>query len=67
MPHCRSAGGAWKHAQKSYLRGYLPRPPAYLGVEMPPPPPISIGDEPLEEELLPPLRHRLFCGDELGG
>ena len=39
MVHCRSAMGAWKHAQRSYLRGYLSRPPVAIGVELPPPPP----------------------------
>ena len=49
MVHCRSALGAWKHAQRSYRRGYLSRTPVPIGVELPPPPPLllpfSFGDE----------------------
>ena len=48
MVHCRSVMGAWKHAQRSYLRGYLSRPPVAIGVELPLPPPpplpLSFGD-----------------------
>ena len=42
MVHCRSAMGAWKHAQRSYQRGYLSRPPVFVSVEMPPPPPPPV-------------------------
>ena len=49
MVQCRSAMGGWKHAQGSYLRGYLSRPPVAIGVELPPPPslplPFSFGAE----------------------
>jgi len=39
--------GSWKHAQRSYLRGYLSRPPVAIGVELPlpPPPPVFLGVE----------------------
>ena len=76
MPHCRSALGAWKHRQKSYQRGFVSRPPAAISVELPPPPPppIFIGDELLEDVLLPPLRHLFYVvlskwgtGDEFIG
>ena len=69
MVHCRSALGAWKHAQRSYLRGYLSRPPVPIGVELPPPPPpllpFSFGDE------FPVPRTRAkwmdLCGEEEKG
>ena len=31
MVHRRSALGAWKHAQRSYDRGYLAHPPVFFG------------------------------------
>ena len=70
MPHCRSAQGAWNHAQKSYQRGYLSHPPAANSVELPPPPPpppIFTGDEPLEEVFLPPPPPQVFRGVEQTG
>ena len=42
MVHCRSVMGAWRHAHRSYLRGFLSRPPVFSGVEMPPPPPPPV-------------------------
>jgi len=47
MVHCRTPFGAWKHANRSYERGYLPRPPLAFGVEIlpPPAPPIFTGVE----------------------
>ena len=41
MVHCRSALGAWKHAQRNYNRGYLARPIVFYGEALlPPPPPL---------------------------
>ena len=47
MVHCRSPLGAWKHAQRNYLRGYSAYPPIFPGVDLPPPPPppLSFGIE----------------------
>ena len=47
MVHCRSIMGAWRHAQRSFLRGFLSRPPVFSGVELPlpPPPPVFYGVE----------------------
>ena len=47
MVHCRSPVGAWEHAQRSFKRGCLARPPVFYGVELPPPlpPPVSYGVE----------------------
>ena len=42
MVHRRSALGAWKHAQRSFLRGYRLSPPVFTGVELPPPPPPPV-------------------------
>ena len=42
MVHSRSPVGAWKHAQRRFLRGYLARPPVFYGVELPPPPPPPV-------------------------
>ena len=42
MVHRRSAMGAWKHAQRSFLRGYRLCPPVFTGVELPPPPPPPV-------------------------
>ena len=50
MVHCRSPWGAWKHAQRSCKRGFLPPPPpppVFLGVEE-----VSIGWS-VGVELLP--------------
>ena len=61
MVHCRSAMGAWRHAQRSYMRGYLSRPPVFISVEMPPPPapPVFYGVE------LPEPRVRLHWDEFL--
>ena len=47
MVHCRSPLGAWKHAHRSYLRGFSAYPHIFPGVDLPPPPPppISFGVE----------------------
>mgnify|MGYP006148841971 CR=1 FL=1 len=47
MVHCRTPLGAWKHAQRSYKRGFAPRPPVFYGdVILPPPaPPVLHGVE----------------------
>ena len=47
MVHCRSPSGAWKHAQRSYTRGYLSRPPVVYGEDIlpPPAPPVLHGVE----------------------
>jgi len=47
MVHCRTPLGAWKHAQRSYKRGFAPRPPVCYGdVILPPPaPPVLHGVE----------------------
>ena len=66
MVHRRSALGAWKHAQRSYDRGYLAHPPVLFGEELlpPPPPPVFLGDELLGDDLLPPPFSACFswCG-----
>ena len=47
MVHCRTPFGAWKHANRSYKRGYATRPPGFFGGDLlpPPAPPISFGEE----------------------
>ena len=47
MVHCRTPFGAWKHANRSYKRGYAARPPGFFGGDLlpPPAPPISFGEE----------------------
>ena len=47
MVHCRTPFGAWKHANRSYKRGYAARPPGFFGGDLlpPPAPPFSFGDE----------------------
>ena len=51
MVHCRSALGAWNHAQRSFRRGFLARPPVpsdlvhCLEFLPPPPPPPVCGAE----------------------
>ena len=47
MVHCRTPLGAWKHAQRSYKRGYASRPPGFYGGDIlpPPAPPFSFGVE----------------------
>ena len=59
MVHCRSPMGAWKHAQRSYNRGYLARPLVFYGDELlpPPPPPVFYGVE------LSGIRNRMDWND----
>jgi len=47
MVHCRTPFGAWKHANRSFERGYLTRPPLAFGMEIlpPPAPPLFTGVE----------------------
>ena len=47
MVHCRSVVGAWKHAQRSYKRGFWARPLVCYSDELPlpPPPPVFYGVE----------------------
>jgi hypothetical protein len=47
MVHCRTPFGAWKHANRSYKRGYAARPPDFYGGDLlpPPAPPFSFGVE----------------------
>ena len=47
MVHCRTPFGAWKHANRSYKRGYATRPPGFFGGDLlpPPAPPFSFGVE----------------------
>ena len=47
MVHCRTPLGAWKHAHRSYKRGYASRPPVFYGEDFlpPPAPPVVLGVE----------------------
>ena len=47
MVHCRTPLGAWKHAHRSYKRGYASRPPVFYGEDFlpPPAPPVFLGVE----------------------
>ena len=47
MVHCRTPLGAWKHAHRSYKRGYASRPPVFYGEDFlpPPAPPVLLGVE----------------------
>ena len=47
MVHCRSAFGKWKHAMKSWERGFGRRPSGACPLPPPPPPPFC-GEEKLE-------------------
>ena len=47
MVHCRTPLGAWKHAHRSYKRGYASRPPVFYDDDFlpPPAPPVFLGVE----------------------
>ena len=62
MVHCRSKLGAWKHAQRSFLRGYAAAPPDFPGDVLPPPPPPPFF--PSVEASVPQVRWADLCEEE---
>ena len=62
MVHCRSELGAWRHAQRSYQRGYSAAPPVFPGDLLPPPPPPPFF--PSVEVAGPRVRWADLCEEE---